>query len=102
MTHETTRSRRLWSRLPAPVRGAVALSAWPLADQMIVSACNFLTNVVVARVLGVHDFGVFTLAWSIVLLGQLLQFCLVATPMYSLAPALEVGRRPGYFAGLMV
>lgn len=102
MTRKDDRSRRLWSRLPAPVRGAVAMSAWPLADQMMVSACNFLTNVVVARVLGVHDFGVFTLAWSIVLLGQLLQFCLVSTPMYSLAPALDPDRRPGYFAGLML
>jgi O-antigen/teichoic acid export membrane protein len=102
MSQEAARSRRLWSRLPAPVRGAVALSAWPLADQLMVSACNFLTNVVVARVLGVHDFGVFTLAWSIVVLGQLLQFCLATTPMYSLAPALEPDRRRGYLGGLMV
>jgi len=79
----------------------IALSAWPLADQMMVSGCNFLTSVVVARVLGPHEFGVFTLAWSMVLLGQLLQFCLVTTPMYSLAPSIDETRRPRYFAGLM-
>jgi O-antigen/teichoic acid export membrane protein len=79
----------------------IALSAWPLADQMMVSGCNFLTSVVVARVLGPREFGVFTLAWSMVLLGQLLQFCLVTTPMYSLAPSLDETRRPRYFAGLM-
>lgn len=79
----------------------LALSAWPLADQMMVSGCNFLTSVVVARVLGPHEFGVFTLAWSIVLLAQLLQFCLVTTPMYSMAPSLGEARRPRYFAGLM-
>ncbi len=88
-------------RAPRRLRAMIALSAWPLADQMMVSGCNFLTSVVVARVLGPRDFGVFTLAWSIVLLAQLLQFCLVTTPMYSVAPSLDAARRSRYFAGLM-
>lgn len=80
----------------------ITLSIWPLADQSMVSLSNFLTNVIISRVLGPHQFGVFTLVWSAVLLAQLLQFCLITTPMYSLEPGAASGRRPPYFGTLFL
>jgi O-antigen/teichoic acid export membrane protein len=84
------------------IHGLLTLSAWPLADQAVVSASNFLTNIVIVRLLGTHDFGIFTLAWSMVLLAQLLQFCLVTTPMFNLAPNLDPERQRGYFSALLL
>jgi len=84
----------------AELRSLFSLSIWPVADQAVVSASNFLTNIIVARVLGPHDFGVFTLGWSAVLLAQLLQFCLITTPMFTLAAGQALDKRPFYFGAL--
>jgi hypothetical protein len=35
---------------------------WALTDQSVVSATNFLTNVMLARFMGLREFGVFALA----------------------------------------
>ena len=37
---------------------------WALADQTMVSGVNFLTGILLARYLGVEEFGRFTLAWD--------------------------------------
>ena len=36
---------------------------WALADQGVVSGINFLTGIMLARFLGLEEFGRFTLAW---------------------------------------
>jgi len=80
----------------------VAASIWPIADQGMVSASNFLTNVVVARELGIYEFGLFTLGWSATLLILTLQFSLLSAPMFSFAARLDEGARASYFGGLML
>ncbi len=40
---------------------------WALADQVMVSGVNFLTGILLARGLGIEEFGRFTLAWMVVL-----------------------------------
>jgi hypothetical protein len=45
--------------------GGRELSA--LGDQALVSGANFATNVILARELGMRDFGVFSLTWMAVL-----------------------------------
>ena len=37
---------------------------WALADQTMVSGVNFLTGILLARHLGIEEFGRFTLAWT--------------------------------------
>ena len=73
---------------------------WALADQTMVSACNFLTMVVLARYLGVHEFGRFTLAWMIVLMSVSFHVAAVISPMVSIGPKQRPDDRPAYFGAL--
>ena len=57
-----------------------------LADQALVSGTNFLTFALLARALGVSEFGVFALSWSVVLLVSSLQMALIVAPMMSIGP----------------
>ncbi len=59
---------------------------WALTDQAIVSGVNFLTSILLARYLGLREFGVFSLAWMAVLFANGLQFALVSSPMMSIGP----------------
>ncbi len=74
---------------------------WALADQAMVSACNFLTMVILARYLGIHDFGRFTLAWMVVLMSVALHTALVISPMVSIGPKQHPDHRPAYFGTLV-
>ena len=38
---------------------------WALADQAVVSGTNFLTGILLARHLGMVEYGVYTLAWMV-------------------------------------
>jgi O-antigen/teichoic acid export membrane protein len=66
------RARELW-RLSA--RGA-----WGLADQATISASSFLSSIVLARELGPSGFGVFTLAYSVILLANAFQWSFITQP----------------------
>ena len=76
--------------------------SWAIADQALVSATNFLTNVIVARNLGIVQFGVFSVAWMALLFISSMQMANIISPMMSLAPKTDVGDRPGYFGALIV
>ena len=39
---------------------------WALVDQAFVSGCNFLTGILLARYLGIEEFGSYVLAWIFV------------------------------------
>ena len=41
---------------------------WALSDQAMISASNFLTSVIAARMMGIEEFGRFMIAWMIILL----------------------------------
>ncbi len=75
---------------------------WALSDQALVSAANFLTNVMLARTLGLSGFGVFAFAWMIVLLMSSLQGALIITPMMSIGPKQELALRPSYFGAVFL
>jgi O-antigen/teichoic acid export membrane protein len=55
-------------------------NAWPLADQGVMSATNFLTVVVLARALDPSDFGAFVLAYTTLLFVNGFQTALVTQP----------------------
>ena len=75
---------------------------WGLADQVVVSGGNFLTTLLLARSLGVEEFGRFTLAWMVVLFAGHLQQALILAPMMSIGPKQEREAAPAYFGSLMV
>jgi len=70
--------------------------AWALTDQLIVSAANFLTTIVVARALGIEDFGYFALTWAVLLFGQSLLSAFIVFPMMSILPQLDASTRAAY------
>lgn len=64
-----------------------------IADQFIVSGCRFLLSVLIARALGVADFGVFALMWTGVAIAGGLQVPITITPIMQLGPKIAVHRR---------
>jgi O-antigen/teichoic acid export membrane protein len=82
--------------------GRYAHINWILADQVVVSAANFLTGIIVARWLGVAGFGVFSLAWLVVLFAQSLQSAFVLAPMQAIGPKQRVEDAPAYYASAFV
>src|SRR5271170_4118156 len=80
--------------------GGKELSA--LLDQALVSGSNFLTNVMLARALGVSDYGVFGLAWIAVLFVNSLQWAFIVSPMMSIGPKQEAHERPEYFGSVLL
>ena len=57
---------------------------WVLADQMLVSGGNFLTAVLLARHLGLSEFGVFALVWMAVQFAGGIQHALITSPLMSI------------------
>jgi O-antigen/teichoic acid export membrane protein len=76
--------------------------AWALADQSVISATNFLTNVILARFMGLREFGIFALAWMSVLFVNSIQFALVISPMMSVGPKQEKDARPSYYGAVLI
>ncbi len=71
-----------------------------LCDQALVSGANFVTNVMLARSLGLSGFGMFALSWMVVLLWSNLQNAMLVTPMMSIGQKQEPAFKPFYFGAL--
>jgi O-antigen/teichoic acid export membrane protein len=63
---------------------------WLLADQFLVSGANFLTSALLARMLGVHGFGIFSMFYVVLQYSNSVQGYTILFPMLSLAPQLTV------------
>jgi len=72
-----------------------------LSDQAMISGANFATNLVLARHLGIVEFGRFVLAWMIVLIAASLQEGLIIAPMMSLGPTIAAAERRQYFTTVL-
>ena len=59
-------------------------SAKTLADQVLVSASNFLTGIILVRGLGLATFGKFTVAYVFLLLANSIQLSFISSPMITL------------------
>jgi O-antigen/teichoic acid export membrane protein len=75
---------------------------WTMADQAVVSGVNFLTGLVLARCLGISEFGIFSLTWVVVLFVFSLQYAMVSAPMLSIATKIEDSGRPTYFGSVVL
>ncbi|MGB4782182.1 oligosaccharide flippase family protein, partial [Candidatus Methylomirabilis sp.] len=74
---------------------------WVLLDQAMVSFTNFATMVLVARHLGIEEFGRFALAWAVLIAVFNLQYSLVLSPLMSIGSKLEAERVPAYFGAVI-
>ena len=63
---------------------------------------NFLTNIALARYLGIEEFGRYSLAWTVVVLLATLHNSLVMAPMMSITSKLDEDKRAGYFATYLI
>jgi len=75
---------------------------WALADQGMVSGVNFLTGIMLARYLGLAEFGRFTLAWMVVLFVNSIQHASINTPMMSIGPKQMPTDEPAYYGAVAV
>jgi O-antigen/teichoic acid export membrane protein len=76
-------------------------SAQTIADQILVSASNFLTGIILVRGLGLAAFGKFTVAYVILLLANSIQLSFISSPMITLGSlcATDAERR-GFVRGV--
>ena len=73
---------------------------WALADQVLVSGSNFLSTIVLARALGIEEFGRYVLAWAIIVFMQNIQYAAVSSAMLSIGPKQSIEKAPSYFGAL--
>jgi O-antigen/teichoic acid export membrane protein len=83
------------------LRQFLGRETWALTDQAVVSATNFLTNIMLLRFMGLREFGVFILAWMSVQFVNSLQTALIVAPMMSVGPKQEEKDRPYYFGAVV-
>lgn len=74
---------------------------WALADQGMVSAANFATTIILARFLGLEEFGRFTLAWMAVQILSSLQGAMIVAPMMSIGPKQEPDSERAYYGAVV-
>src|SRR5271154_3962226 len=86
--------------LKGQLRRLAGSETWALADQSVVSATNFLTSVMLARFMGLREFGIFALAWMVVLFANSIQNALIVAPMMSVGPQQEDKDKPRYFGAV--
>ncbi len=73
-----------------------------LSDQGLVSAGNFTFSIFITRLLGLENFGIYTLCWTIVLFTSNLHQALIIAPMTTFAGKMEAQQRKQYFGTLIM
>ena len=73
-----------------------------LADQAIISAANFITAILLARFLGLGEFGVYTLAFLGIDFLHTLQHSVIVAPLMSLLPKIDAPGKRRYLDTLIV
>lgn len=64
----------------------LARNQWMFADQALVSGMNFLTTALLARMLGIRNFGIFSVLYIVLTWLNSIQAAVIFSPMMSLAP----------------
>ena len=75
---------------------------WALTDQTMVSGVNFLWAIILARFLGLEEFGRFSLAWMAVLFALGFQGAMIISPMMSIGPKQSAAETPFYYGAVIV
>ena len=74
---------------------------WAILDQALVSGTNFIYGVLLARSLGLGEYGRFALAWMVVQFAAAVQQSCIIDPMMSIAPKQQGDVAPAYFCAVM-
>lgn len=75
---------------------------WAVAEQGFISAANFVTTLLIARELGIDEFGRFTLAWMATLFIASLNMALIASPMMAIGPKQSSPEEPAYYGSVVI
>lgn len=75
---------------------------WALADQGMVSGSNVLTGILLARFLGADGFGIYSLAWAILLFVASVHLPLIVGSMMSIGPKHSAEEAPSYYGAVIV
>ena len=74
-----------------------------ILDHLVVSGSRFLISVALARLLGLHEFGLYSLLWTIVTFAGAIQIPVAITPMMQLGAKTPAHREAAFFrAALLV
>jgi O-antigen/teichoic acid export membrane protein len=73
---------------------------WALVDQAMVSGANFLTQVMLARYLGVTGYGQFVLAWMAIEFVRIIQEPLMTLPMVIIGPKQTSTNADSYYSAV--
>ena len=73
------------------------MNAFVLIDQIIVSGSRFLLSIILARSLGINDFGLYALLWTIVSFASAMQVPVAIVPMMQLGPQVAEHRQSLFF-----
>lgn len=94
--------RGIWSMLR---EAAVASGSLPgfiaLCDQGLVSVTNFATAVIIGRVCGKAELGVYTLAWTLITVVTGILATLIITPYIVFSPQMGRARRRQYLGSIL-
>lgn len=74
---------KAWTGMRERLRAMLG-PALSFGDQVLSSACNFLTTILLARALGLEAFGIYTMVWLAVYFAMSFQLGLIVSPMMSI------------------
>jgi len=74
---------------------------WAIADQAMVSASNFLIVVLLARFMGIEEFGRFSMVWLVAELLHSIQHALIIAPMLSVGPKQSGDKIASYLGAVL-
>ena len=92
-------------RFLSPVQGLgrrLGRPALSFGDQAFCSICNFLTTVLLARMLGLEGFGLYAMIWLPIYLAMSLQLGLIVSPMMSIGGKLPGAEAEHYFGTVLL
>ena len=72
---------------------------WVLTDQSLVSGVNFIVGILLARFVGLEQYGIFVLAWMVILFSSGIQQSFIIMSLYSLYPKQQ--NKSQYLSSLM-
>ena len=76
-----TKVKKMWTQHQA--------KAWVFGDQGLVSGINFSIGILLARLLGIETFGLFSLAWMVLFFVSSIQQAFLTAPLFALTPKQE-------------
>jgi O-antigen/teichoic acid export membrane protein len=92
---------------PSPWKEVTALADrspkfFSLCDQGVVSVTNFATGVIIGRVCGKAELGLYALAWTVLTLATAFSATLTTTPYTVFSPQLDRDQRSLYLGSILV